>query len=57
MNDKELAVNLLKVFGYINATEENVILLESSFYCVVVEFYHIRVKFTRKKNTWVIEEI
>ncbi len=57
MNDKELAVNLLKVFGYINATEENVILLESSFYCVAVEFCHIKVKFTRKKNTWVIEEV
>lgn len=57
MNEKELAVNLLKVFGYINATEENITLLESSFYCVAVEFCHIKVKFTRKNKSWVIEEI
>ena len=57
MNEKELAVNLLKVFGYINATEENVILLDSRFGYVAVEFCHIKVKFTRKNKSWVIEEI
>ena len=57
MDKKELAVNLLKVFGYINASEENVIILESSFTCLMVEFVHIKVKFTRKNNTWVIETV
>ena len=57
MNEKELAVNLLKVFGYINATEEKVTILDSKFGYIAVEFCHIKVKFTRKKNTWVIEEI
>ena len=57
MDKKELAVNLLKVFGYINASEENVIILESSFSCLLVEFVHLKVKFTRKQNTWVIESV
>ena len=51
MDQKELAVNLLKVFGYINASEENVILLESDFKHLLVEFVHLKVKFTRKNNT------
>lgn len=57
MNEKELAVNLLKVFGYINATEENIILLESGFGYITVEFCHIKVKFTRKNNTWTMKEV
>ena len=57
MDKKELAVNLLKVFGYINASEENVVLLESNFSCLLVEFAHLKVKFTRKQNTWVIESV
>lgn len=57
MDSKELAVNLLKVFGYINASEENVVILESSFTCLIVEFVHLKVKFTRENNSWVIESV
>ena len=41
MDKKELAVNLLKVFGYVNAREEDIILLESSFKHLLVEFYSL----------------
>lgn len=57
MDQKELAVNLLKVFGYVNAKEEDVILLESSFKHLLVEFCLLKVRFTRKDNTWTIESV
>lgn len=57
MDQKELAINLLKVFGYINASEENVILLESDFKHLLVEFVHLKVKFTRTNNSWIIESV
>jgi len=54
---EKLAVQLLNVFGYVNATEEDITLLESSFGHLVVEFCLLTFKFTRKNNAWIIETV
>ena len=57
MDKKELAVCLLKVFGYVNAKEEDIVLIESSFNHLLLEFCLLKFKFTRKNNAWVIETV
>ena len=57
MNDKELAVNLLKVFGYINTREEDIVLLESDYEYLLVEFCDFKFEFTKNDNTWTMKEV
>ena len=57
MDKKELAVNLLKVFGYINTREEDIVLLESGYEHLLVEFCDLKFKFTKDDNTWMIETV
>lgn len=51
----KLATQLLNVFGYLNAKEEDVIVLNSSFNYIQVEFYKQIFYFTRENNTWTME--
>ena len=51
----KLATQLLNVFGYVNAKEEDVIVLKSSFNYLQVEFFKQIYYFTRNENTWVME--
>lgn len=48
----KLATQLLNVFGYVNAKEEDVIVLASSLNYIQVEFFKQIYYFTRKNNTW-----
>ena len=57
MDKKELAVNLLKVFGYINTRVEDIDLLESGYEHLLVEFCDLKFKFTKNDNTWMIESV
>lgn len=50
-----LATQLLNVFGYLNAKEEDVIVLDSSFNHIQVEFFKQIFYFTRENNTWTME--
>ena len=51
----KLATQLLNVFGYVNAKEEDVIILNSSFNYIQVEFFRQIFYFTRNENTWTME--
>ena len=51
----KLATQLLNVFGYVNAKEEDVIVLASSINYIEVEFFRQIFYFTRKENTWTME--
>ncbi|MBR4983632.1 MAG: hypothetical protein IKY94_13900 [Lachnospiraceae bacterium] len=51
----KLATQLLNVFGYLNAKEEDVIVLDSSFNHIQVEFFKQIFYFTRENNTWTME--
>lgn len=51
----KLATQLLNVFGYVNAKEEDVIVLASSLNYIEVEFFKQIYYFTRKNNTWTME--
>lgn len=51
----KLATQLLNVFGYVNAKEEDVIVLKSSINYIQVEFFKQIYYFTRKNNTWTME--
>ena len=59
---EKLAAQLLNVFGYINATEENVLLLESKGEVfnptyLLVEFCLLKIEFVRNKNSWEIRSV
>ena len=51
----KLATQLLNVFGYVNAKEEDVIILKSSINYIQVEFFKQIYYFTRENNTWTME--
>ena len=51
----KLATQLLNVFGYVNAKEEDVIVLASSINYIEVELYKQIYYFSRKNNTWRME--
>ena len=54
---EKLATQLLNVFGYVNAKEEDVIVLEEGFEYLLVDLYHLKISFTRKANAWIMEEV
>ena len=57
MDKKELATNLLKVFGYINTRKEDIDLLESGYEYLLVEFCDLKFEFIKNDNTWTMKEI
>ena len=57
MDKKELAVCLLKVFGYINTREEDIDLLESGYEYLLVGFGDSKFEFTKNDNTWTMKEV
>lgn len=66
MNETKLATLLLQVFGYVNATEADVIPLEStgSGYCfsyILIEFHKKHIQFRRNKysdsTSWEMMEV
>lgn len=57
MNKKELAVCLLKVFGYINTRVEDIVLLESGYEYLLVGFGDSKFEFTKNNNTWTMNEV
>lgn len=57
MNETKLATLLLQVFGYINATEEDVILKETTgLNYIYIEFQQKYITFRRINNQWTMEE-
>lgn len=57
MDKKELAANLLRVFGYINTRKEDIDLLESGYEYLLVGFGDYKFEFTKNDNTWTMKEI
>ena len=57
MDKKELAANLLKVFGYINTRVEDIDLLESAYEYLLVGFGDSKFEFTKNDNTWTMREV
>lgn len=57
METLKLATLLLQVFGYINATEEDVILKETTgLHYIYIEFQQKYITFRRINNQWTMEE-
>lgn len=58
MTTLKLATLLLQVFGYINATEEDVILLQTTNAqrYISIEFHQKYITFTLENNQWTMEE-
>ena len=57
MDKKELAANLLKVFGYINTRVEDIDLLESGYEYLLVGFGDSKFEFIKNDNTWTMNEV
>lgn len=60
MDYLKLAVNLLHVFGYVNATEEDVILKENYLDYIYIEFNQKYISFRKEKYSdctqWIMME-
>lgn len=57
MNETKLATLLLQVFGYVNATEEDVILKETTgLNYIYIKFHQKYITFRRINNQWTMEE-
>lgn len=59
---EKLAAQLLNVFGYINATEEHVTLLESKGMAyaptyLLIEFCSQKIEFIKNENSWEMRNI
>ena len=59
---EKFAAQLCNVFGYINATEDDVILLKSSGGAlnatyILIDLYHVIIEFKRNGNTWEMREV
>ena len=59
---EKLAAQLCNVFGYINATEDDVIILKSSGGAltatyILIDLYHVIIEFRRKENIWQMREV
>ena len=59
---EKLAAKLCNVFGYINATEDDVIVLESSGWelCpsyIKIDLHLVIIEFRRSGNTWTMKEV
>lgn len=59
---EKFAAQLCNVFGYINATEEDVILLESEGgefipTYIKIDLHHLIIEFRRKDYTWTMREV
>ena len=59
---EKFAAKLCNVFGYINATEEDVIILESTGWdllpsYILIDLHHVIIEFRKNENTWTMREL
>lgn len=59
---EKFAAKLCNVFGYVNATEDDVIVLESKGWellpdYILIDLHLVIIEFKRTENTWTMKEV